>query len=744
MARDKASIVAKAQRFAAKGQIDKAIQEWEKVLQLTPTDGNTHNIVGDLFLRKGEKEKAIDSFYRAAGYFKDQGFALKAMALYKKIIKFDPNGIEAHLRLAELNADRGLIGNANENYLAAAEICVRNKEMDRALQLYEKIMLLSPDNLLTHLRIADLYSKIGLVSDSVRVYVRTAERFLGRGEEERAEKIFEKVIDLAPKEPDGYVGLSRLYHGRGDAARAAEVLDRAMEKIPENPKVLVARARIDHAEGRTDEARAAVEAVLAEEADQVEALCLLAEIHLAAGREEEAWRALETAVDRLVQEERYGEANAALGIFAEVPARRVEVLRRQATLLREMGQPEAAAERLKTLGGFLVDEGRREEAMRIYDEVRNLVPGDPEAEEKLRVLAGVSSAAAEEETAEPDEGMIGMQSAAFESGGDTAFDIRGYQEIGLGSDAEEAAGDSTPDDGLGLTQVFEIPEETAAGEESGSAAGTAEAPPDGAEAGGPEGTPEPEGGFPETPEDSAAEETPESAGPSPDEIFDEDLAEADFYLEQGLQDEAIEIYQRLASDFPDRPEPKERLAKLLPEERSREVVLPGSGGTKIDMDAFFESLADVEPDRESEKEEAGAEVASIFEAFKKGVEEEVGEGDFETHYNLGIAYKEMGLLEDAIREFQLATRVEADSFQAASMLAMCYLEQGAHEQAVFGYRKLLEGLSPDDERYASVKYDLAVALEKSGDAEGALEIFRELHARDAAFRDVAQRVAGVD
>ena len=82
---DKASIMKEAQKYLARGQMDKAIAEWEKLAREYP-EGNTFNTIGDLYLKKGERSIALDSFHKAATFFKQEGFALKALALYKKIL----------------------------------------------------------------------------------------------------------------------------------------------------------------------------------------------------------------------------------------------------------------------------------------------------------------------------------------------------------------------------------------------------------------------------------------------------------------------------------------------------------------------------------------------------------------------------------------------------------------------------------------------------------------------------------
>ena len=117
---DKASIIKEAQKYIARGQVDKAIAEWEKLAKEYP-DGNTYNMIGDLYLKKGGRSEATESFHKAADFFRKEGFSLKAVALYKKILNINPADADALLALGELNEKKGLTTDAIKFYLAAAD-----------------------------------------------------------------------------------------------------------------------------------------------------------------------------------------------------------------------------------------------------------------------------------------------------------------------------------------------------------------------------------------------------------------------------------------------------------------------------------------------------------------------------------------------------------------------------------------------------------------------------------------------
>ncbi len=75
-------------------------------------------------------------------------------------------------------------------------------------------------------------------------------------------------------------------------------------------------------------------------------------------------------------------------------------------------------------------------------------------------------------------------------------------------------------------------------------------------------------------------------------------------------------------------------------------------------------------------------VNELLREFQKGVREQLDEKDFETHYNLGIAYKEMALHDEAVQEFRLAARDAGRALSCANLLGLCYLAKGMSKKEI--------------------------------------------------------------
>ncbi len=134
----------------------------------------------------------------------------------------------------------------------------------------------------------------------------------------------------------------------------------------------------------------------------------------------------------------------------------------------------------------------------------------------------------------------------------------------------------------------------------------------------------------------------------------------------------------------------------------------------------------------------------IFREFKKGVEQQLSAEDYETHYNLGIAYKEMGLVDEAIGEFQLASKDPGRTVECCSMLGHCFLEKGMPQLAIKWFRKGLETPAIQDAETAGMLYDLASVYQDTGDTNLAYQTFQEVFGLNANYRDVVQRVRDLE
>ena len=162
--------------------------------------------------------------------------------------------------------------------------------------------------------------------------------------------------------------------------------------------------------------------------------------------------------------------------------------------------------------------------------------------------------------------------------------------------------------------------------------------------------------------------------------------------------------------------------------------------SELSEEIFGTHSAVEEEDAEPEGPLTDPGLDQIFREFRKGVEKQLGAEDYDTRYNLGIAYKEMGLLDEAIAEFQLAAKDEVRSLECCSMLGLCFMEKGMPDIAIKWFSKGLAIPGRREEEYHGLRYDLAQGYEAAGRPERALELYMEIFRENIKFRDVQERV----
>ncbi|HKN23933.1 MAG TPA: tetratricopeptide repeat protein [Candidatus Acidoferrum sp.] len=140
----------------------------------------------------------------------------------------------------------------------------------------------------------------------------------------------------------------------------------------------------------------------------------------------------------------------------------------------------------------------------------------------------------------------------------------------------------------------------------------------------------------------------------------------------------------------------------------------------------------------------------VFDEFRAELGEMGAEDeDLETHYNLGIAFREMGLLEEAIGEFQKVAKANDRgkafryAMQCSTLLGLAFMEKGQPDIAAIWYERALTTPGLDSESKLALRYDLGVAQESAGDLEAALKSFSQVYAVNIDYRDVAERIASL-
>jgi tetratricopeptide (TPR) repeat protein len=144
--------------------------------------------------------------------------------------------------------------------------------------------------------------------------------------------------------------------------------------------------------------------------------------------------------------------------------------------------------------------------------------------------------------------------------------------------------------------------------------------------------------------------------------------------------------------------------------------------------------------REPEDQDEQREFHEILEQFKRGIEQNLDSEDYEAHYDLGVAFKEMGLLDEAIAEFQKALRAPEGGLRTSEALGMAFFEKGQYAVCESVLKRAVESLSGSDEAKIGLLYWMGRASEALGKQADAIASYERALVVDISFMDLSKRV----
>ncbi len=818
--------------YAEAGFFLKAIAIFKKITKLDP--GNLEPLIrlAELYAQQGLGTEARAQYQLVAERLIRVGDGRRAADAYRSLVSLDPDNPQPKLALAEMLSRQGRSAEAAEQYLHAGKRLESAGKVKEAQEAFKKAMAAQPASAGVVTKLAgeaeargDRDAAISMLREAASkpgshadIWLQLGETYARAGRHSEAEQSFERVAQVEPARLEPPLHLARLRLSRGDAAPAFDAIGPHLEALARAGKGKEAVGVLDEILGLDDRHDGVIRA--------------LADLHALLKDGENAFQCRRRLMDLLIDRGDFDEA-------LQVAEALVKLRPGDAGLVEKVAQLRLAQKRTlePRASEQAVMTARAGEALVVDDSDDDwggaAEPSSSRAETAAAVedadLAAWADGLPEAPSLEPeDEDFIAehmTEADVFVKYGlaDRAVDqlkavtarFPGHapahaklKEIHLEDGNRDSARDA-------MVQVLKS--HLAAGDQSAARDALEELRRFDPALG--KGSPA-SGETPEAPDEppppelvAAAPSEEEAGAPRP-----EDLEEVDFYLAQGLRDEAVAALRRLAGTAGSHPDILARMKRAMalggtgkqtppraaprspvpaveadaeefeivaeeepaPQEsdsgarrpelraaaaktgaaqaRPAAAQAPGSaapapphaagGGDDLfdlasEIDAALQASGDGEgplvPGVEPEPE--GHSLEEIVQAFKKGIEDQVGPEDFDTHYSLGIAYKEMGLLDEAIGEFQFAAKEPRLLVDCCSMLGLCFRDKGMAGLGVKWYRRGLESAAGrDEEKILAMRYDLAELLAGMGERREAMDIFTEVYGINSKFRDVATRI----
>ena len=252
MAPNKRKMLEAARKYAQKGAKDRALKEYEQLLKLDPKDAKLRIEVGDTHRRWGQLEEAVAAYQRVAMQYTAEGFDARAVAVYKQIQGLDPESHAVCEPLAELYQRMGLVSEAIAALQAAADGHARAGNKRRALELLRTMASLDPTNTASRIKVADLLRGEKMLDEAAAEYEAAYTELTRQGETEVAGRVIERLLELQPDCVELLMRLARNLLARDKAAQAEAPALRAAERDPEQIACLELLADVYRAQKRDD------------------------------------------------------------------------------------------------------------------------------------------------------------------------------------------------------------------------------------------------------------------------------------------------------------------------------------------------------------------------------------------------------------------------------------------------------------------------------------------------------------
>ena len=842
MSIDREKALQAAQKYVEKKKYDRAIAEYQRVIQEDPNDARTLLKIGDLQARLQAYPEAIATYDRVGQYYSSQGFALKAIAVYKQIRELIKKHAPAladrygHItpKLAEIYTQLGLTSDALAAYDEVATRLQRGGRDREAIDVFRRMVELDPSNPLPHLRLAEACCRVQSLDEAIELFWRAGELLLGLGRREDALKVVERILHFRvdprfariaaelylergsredglqalaklqvcfqadPRDLDTLGLLARAFQLIGQEAKALEVYKemarlareqgkpdlykkllqhlrqiaaddegvRAMDSMrapspsgapPSSPgsvsspsahspsssiPVSLGDSAVDLVEeqptGKSSTTSLPPDIVILDDAPEI-----VEEVGPAAGSSFDARAHARKAIvdaDSFRRLRLYPKAIETLHIALEIEARSIEIRSKLRELLIESGDREGAITETVNLAALHLDRSELAEAEALLREVLEVEPSHAAALAMLEQIAPAAPMASETtNSGHTQSGRSRPELDTFDP--DAPLPSYDLEEVGADQALHRGTTNTTGPKLLIVDEPFAADERAlpsyALSDEGRS------------------------GSIVDIEEISVIDD-PLPSRVSPEmEALEEALDEAEFFVARGLLEDARTILGDQLQRTPNHPLVLERLraveeslAAYGSSQTIERSMLGAAAGAppvpEVDVAASLGALERVEQPAESfsggdvTSSMVDVDVDQVFAKFKAGVRAQVVEADSATHYDLGVAYKEMGLVTEAIAEFEQAGRDAHRECMCYAMIGLIYLEQNQLDRSAESYIKALGAQSKTVEQEMNLYYDLGTVYEMKRATKDALYYFQKIARRDPGYRDVSDRINALD
>jgi tetratricopeptide (TPR) repeat protein len=770
----KDKILKNAEKYIKEGKLDKAIEEYKKIVEENPSDWGTISLIGDLYIKTGKIKEGISQFIKVADYYKIQGFYDKAIAAYNRVYKLDPTNKEIAITLADLYEKKGLISQARALYLEIAEKYMIQGRSKDALEIYKKVVELDRGNIKTRTLLVELYKKEKMIDEAVEELNAIGESLVRTGNIKEALEYFEKANELKPNEQKTIKNIVELFIKSQNYHKAIETIEEYLKIFPTNTYFLKRLAELYCDTGEINRAEEIIFRLQNMEEHEIDLITKVGMLLKEREDLDRAYKLFEPTIDYLVKKGNIEDGLSFLRLIWTSDSNHIPSLLKACEIYRGADQIANLIQVLNKLYESYEQRGMKEEAKNVLKELIELVPDNLKYKNALARLEGVKvieeiKGTTVEEEIERSEDFINSKLAEaevliknklYQKAQELLEDLLRYNPdsvkvrekiVELFKKAGKA--ERAVDEAMALSEIYK--QKGMIHEYQETLEIVASLKPEY-----PISVPKEKekeeividitGGLEEFQIEVKEPEVP----PLKESISIEEKSGEEIPQVAQQEELSFDVFELIETDLfkedlseISKTEPSSGELEILQEEKLAEPLLlkEVSSATFYDLTSIAEEevscleefLFSIEKKTSTTSERL---LEEVLQEFKRGVDAHIGREDYETRYNLGIAYKEMGLIDEAINEFLISVKSEERAFESSVMLGNCFAEKGFYDQAILWLNKALEVKGKNPEEYLAVKYELATIHEKIQNWSEAFRLYNEIQKSDPTYKDVSSKV----
>ncbi|HRD01925.1 MAG TPA: tetratricopeptide repeat protein [Candidatus Saccharicenans sp.] len=696
---DRLKIIEQAERYVRAGRLKEAIAEYEKLLEDDPADVSINNLVGDLYVRLGQNDKAIKAFEKVADEYEKRSLNSQALAILKKICRLNPDKPDYFIKMADLYTRQGFLAEAKQEYLRIAEKFLRQKMVEEAIELYEKVVKLDKDDLNIRIQLAALYKLNGQQDKAVNELLKAADLKISLGQIDEAEKLLKESNKLSPDNARTKLRLAKVLRLKGQAGQAQELARQVLDKIPHDLDALTFLGNLYFEEGKFSAAKEIFTEVLNFYPMNVNARYKIGRINLAEGNPNLAFEYFEPLIDSYLKKRKEDKAIGLLGLILTVRSDHIPAMEKLAEILRETND----FDRLEKVDERLIEEfkkiGEKSKMLPYYAELIKLRPTDEQLAREYRELK--KELMIKEEELPPETWALSAEEEEEIQAGLAQADM--YIQEGLVRLARRVI----------------------------------------------------EGLLVKYPNDPLLKQKLSYIDNLKPSLNKEDLIRK---IEKTTAIETQVIYPKAKEEKDTRKKPEFDLEEqILSEEKISPIDLFTDTGIIpiISSDGREKKFYDLQENIRAELAMLSAvymhqktgvttqfekELMTIVNDFKKGIREKIPAEDYQIHLQLGLAFMEQGLVDEAIEEFNIAAKDKNLTLECLTLISHSYRLKGNLKEAESWLNRAIKLVAPGTDQYFALMFDLGMIYEQSKEFDKALSIYRDIQSWNPAYQSVSERI----